>query len=408
MKLGFGRSCISPQIEEFYLIGYRSPTRFEPALGIHDNLYANGLLFDDGQNELFLLSLDLLEIEEEMAEEVRHLLAEKYSISEKMIFLSATHNHSSLASYHKSWYTQKFNPDYYQFLLNQIDRIFQDCRRTKGEVTAKIGRKVIRGYYSNRNHKGQLADNEVILLEFYHQEGQAIAGLINWAVHSTVIGPSNRYLTSDWAGQVSKKLQAYLGYYPAIFVGAAGDCSNRHERQGTDFAELERVSTAMAKEIAGVQAEKTVNLGEIKMEELVYSIHYKMDQTNLENQQVIAVYQKELENCEDTERRAFVQKEIEKLSQHLDLSEVNLRIPSAGLLIGELGLITFPGELASSFGQYLKENSSCQTLILGYTNGYYGYFFPEEEYGLSFETIGTLIPKGEPEKLVQSLAQLIT
>ena len=48
MKIGHARICLSPTNDEFYLIGYRSPTRLEPALGIHDDIYANSLLFDDG------------------------------------------------------------------------------------------------------------------------------------------------------------------------------------------------------------------------------------------------------------------------------------------------------------------------------------------------------------------------
>ena len=60
------------------------------------------------------------------------------------------------------------------------------------------------------------------------------AALCNWATHSTVLDPENTLLTADYAGAVCNELYRLRGYYPAMIVGAAGDCSNRAWRQGTD------------------------------------------------------------------------------------------------------------------------------------------------------------------------------
>ena len=53
MKVGTSRCLLTPQ-KEFYLIGYRSENRMYPATGVHDDIYANALLFDDGQEEVFI------------------------------------------------------------------------------------------------------------------------------------------------------------------------------------------------------------------------------------------------------------------------------------------------------------------------------------------------------------------
>lgn len=43
MNIGHARFCLTPQ-KEFYLIGYRSKNRWQPATGVHDDIYANALL----------------------------------------------------------------------------------------------------------------------------------------------------------------------------------------------------------------------------------------------------------------------------------------------------------------------------------------------------------------------------
>lgn len=366
MKIGTSRYCLTPE-KQFYLIGFRSPNRFEPASGVHDDIYCNSLLFEENGRKLFLFSADFLEFEEEMAEDVKTMMQETFGIERDMVLLCATHNHSSVVSYHKSWYTGKFDQSYYDHLLEIIKDSYRTCLENAREATARFGKKTILGYYGNRNHPGQPADNEVIVVKFLDKSGNAFAGFINWAVHSTVISAENTWLTAEFAGNVSKKLYDSFGFYPAMVVGAAGDCSNRNERQGNDFKELERVSALMAEEIANIKADQELELGEIQYQTLFHTIH------NLP---------------ETPDEKPF----------HLDAK-------AAVIQIGSMQLFVFPGELGSAFGIQLKKAYNGLGIVSGYTNGYYEYFLPASEYGLSFETSNSKVPKGEPEKLIQKFIQ---
>lgn len=359
MKVGHARFDLTPQ-GPFYLIGFRSENRLQPASGVHDPIFCNALLLDDGTKELFVFSADFLEFEEAMAEDVKTLLQNRYGIERDCVLLCATHNHSSVVGYHKSWYTGKFDPAYYDFLIKTICGCVEACRANAQPATAKIGGKIITGYYGNRNHPGELADNEVLVLHFCGADGKPFAGFINWAVHSTVIGPENTWLTAEWAGNVSKKLAASFGYYPAMLVGAAGDCSNRNERRGKDFAELERVSSGMAAEIAAIPVTEELQLAAIRWQTLYHTVH--------------------------------------TAGFHLD---------AKGLVfdLGGLQLFVFPGELGSRFGTEMKDSAPGRSLVCGYTNGYYEYFLPASEYGLSFETQHCMVPKGEPEKMIEKYKQ---
>lgn len=104
MKVGRGRVCLSPYNKEFYLIGYKTPFRNSPAEGIHDDIFCNGLLIEADDKKIFLVSLDFLELEDEMVAEAKSRLSKAYGIDRDLIMMSATHNHSSIMSYHKHWH----------------------------------------------------------------------------------------------------------------------------------------------------------------------------------------------------------------------------------------------------------------------------------------------------------------
>lgn len=402
MKIGTARYNLTPK-GEFYLIGYRSSNRNYPATGIYDDIFCNSLLFDDGEKEVFIFSADFLEFEESMTNDVKEFLNNKYGIDKNLILFSATHNHSSIVSYHKGWYTNKFNAEYYNFLIETIEKSYLDCKNNKKLATAKIGSEIIEGYYDNRNHPGKLADNQVIVTKFYDSQDKEFAAIVNWAVHSTVINAENTVLTSELAGMVSKKLGEKLGYYPLMIVGAAADCSNRNLRQGNDFKELERVSSGLSDEINLIKLATDIELDKVSYVADTYHIEHDMKYVHEEVEGQIKELQKEAN--EFPNKAEGLNTRISNLKKIFLVNHFSLDVNYEVIKIGDLILYVFPGELGSDFGKTLK-NIECNAIVCGYTNGYLEYFMPQSEYGLSFETIGSKIPKGEPEKIVENLLNM--
>lgn len=403
MNIGHARVCLTPK-EPVYLIGYRSENRYQPATGVHDDIYANALLFEQDQQQVFVFSADFLEFEEEMAEEVKTLLYDRFGIQRDRVLLCATHNHSSIVAYHKGWYTNKFNQQYYDWLLETIAQCYQNCNANKKEATARYGKQIVLGYYGNRNHPGKPADNEVIVVKFYDSQGTAFAGIVNWAVHSTLISADHTQLTAELAGNVSKKLHVAFGFYPAMIVGAAGDCSNRHERQGNGFHELERVSSALADIIGSIQTDQSIQLSQIRSQTLFHTIHHHMQQVHADiTNEIISL---QAEQLQSPTKQASATNRISELEKKLLIHDFHLDAKGVVIQLGELQLFIFPGELGSAFGKQLKADCPVLAIICGYTNGYYEYFMPKEEYGLSFETIGSPIPKGEAECLIEKYSEV--
>lgn len=73
--------------------------------------------------------------------------------------------------------------------------------------------------------------------------------------------------------------------------------------------------------------------------------------------------------------------------------------------LGGLHLFVSPCEFGGKLGKQMKAECPVEGLVLGYTNGYLEYWLPEEEYGLSFETQKSMVPKGDPEILTRKLIQ---
>lgn len=179
MNIGHARRKITPQ-GDIYLIGYRNlSNRLEPATGVHDDVFANAILFQQDDREVFLFNADVLEFEEGMAEEVKTMLAERYGIDRDCVLLSATHDHTSIVAYHRSWWTGKFDENYYRWFLDTICQCFEECRANAQPAICRLGKQVITGFYDNRIIPGELADNEVIVVSFFDTEGKPFAGFVN-------------------------------------------------------------------------------------------------------------------------------------------------------------------------------------------------------------------------------------
>ncbi|MGN1276065.1 MAG: neutral/alkaline non-lysosomal ceramidase N-terminal domain-containing protein [Floccifex sp.] len=403
MKIGIARFDLTPKEgSEFYLLGYKNPNRNQPAKGIHDHIFSNSILFDIDGNRVFLWTADLLELPDSTANEIRMKLEQKFGINRNQIILGVMHDHSSIRDFHIDWPFGKFSQDYYDFFIDSILSSFKMCESNLKEAHAKYGKEIIKGYYSNRNHEGQLADNEVIVVKFLDENQVPFAGIVNWAVHSTAMGAGNMYLTGDLAGNTCRKLKDKWGFYPVFLNGAGADSSNRNDRQGKDFDELERQTTGLCEQISQIEMKEDLILDSIQYRVLSHKIVTDMEVYHSQLKSII----NQLENGSLALSGDMpVSSLIDKCKEQLKLKEYQDEIEFEVLDIGQLRFFVFPGELESIFGKKLKESTNKCALIAGYSNGFHYYFLSENEYGHSFETIGNPVPKGEPEKIIEKMME---
>lgn len=380
LRASSGRYCLTPK-GEFYLIGYgdRYASRRKPAEGVHDDIFARAVLLEVDGVEIFIFNADYLEFEEWSCNEIKQMMAKDYGLKENCIFFSATHNHHSVMDYHKHWNTGVFSQAYYDFYVDTVKRSYEACRASLEECDMFFGSGMVEGYYGSRIFYGENADNEVILAECRNRDGRVVAALCNWATHSTVLDPENTLLTADYAGAVCNELHRLRGYYPAMIVGAAGDCSNRAWRQGTDYVELERLSTGAAAKINEISCDTKLTLRFKGESYVTYRVNYVPEDHTEEFRDRIEGLQEQMDGAQSAQEKKLLCDAMNNLKRKLDLSEVDILLYSSIIRLGDLEIVSSPGELGSKLGIELKEHSKAQCcLICGYSNGYKSYILQPE------------------------------
>jgi len=409
LKAAMHKVCITPQ-GDYCLTGYGKPFDGQVCKGegVHDDIYATSILLSVDEEKIFLYNADFIEFEYGFCEEVKLKLQQQFGIDKNLVFFSATHNHQSVMSQQRVWHNIEFSQEYYDFIVSTVLKSYQACVNSLQEVKAYFGHDVILGYYGSRIHHGEEADNEVILLQFRNSDDEVVAAICNWATHSTVVGMENHLVTADLAGNVREKLIGLKGYNCAMVVGAAGDASTRAFRQGIDFAELERVSSALAEKIAAIQVDQPLTLSFTDDYFIKHRVYYDNTGKHEAARAKLAPLQKQYEACTDDGQRKILRDQIGSIKRGLEIGVVDVHLFASVVRLCDLEIISIPGELGSRYGKDFKQLSKAKcTLIFGYTNGHFHYLLPPEEYGLSFETLGSVYRSTDVEAYVNKIKQVL-
>lgn len=95
---------------------------------------------------------------------------------------------------------------------------------------------------------------------------------------------------------------------------------------------------------------------------------------------------------------------IYKLKKKLEEGSGKVTLKSVIYHLGDLDIVTVPGELFSTFGMKIKASMTANMKIIwGYTNYSVGYIVEKDEYGKGYESISTPIPQGEAEQYVMKV-----
>ena len=231
---------------------------------------------------------------------------------------------------------------------------------------------------------------------------------MNLNVHSTVLGPTNMEISYDLIGTIREELHKRENIYPLLCIGTSADISNRHYREGDDFKELNRTAKGITNQLLEIQNFTEIDMHTLKLDTFSYTVSY-------DNTLLFSGYQKELEEIQknleaetDKTKRKLLLSSKDKFESKLLIHKVHKELKLSLLRFPELLLVTFPGELTSVFGKYIKEQTKTPfTCIMTCTNDHHGYFIEQDQYGRCYEATATLIPKGETEKMIKKLGELL-
>lgn len=404
LEVGIAAAEITPEKPQ-YMCGY--VMRTEKSKGIDEDLTVTALTLKVDGQMLILISGEIAIIDEEMTQAVRNALSQKYGIPEKMISVCATHTHSAPVINTAIDGEEKFDKEYRQYVISQMVKAVGESIaniHTANKTVYRYGK--IEGVYGKRSDKSVDGDKWVHIVDFKNND-VLLASMVNFSCHGTVLGPDNYILSADLPGEIRRAFKEKYNALPIVLNGNSGDMGNRQFRLGNDLKELKRVGVEVFRQISAFNEEKEINIESLIFEEVNQEIRYKIDKKKLNSQ--IAQIELKLEKEEDYDKRKLLKSEQAFLNERLlrDKLDVNIDIKSLIYKLGDLAIVTIPGELFSELGLKLKNDSKYKpTLILGYANNFNaGYLVSERDYGDGYESITTEIPKGKPEELIAEISK---
>lgn len=413
MKIGFSQRHISPPMG-LELGGY---ALYRPCAGIHDPLCCKVLVLEQAGCRYALLSLDLVSVDEALYHRIADGAA-PLGFSREHILACAIHTHSApwgnypgegpLEAVNREWMPQSAafraymdqvvaaSVEALQCAVSRLERFQVRTARTKAPPVG-----------SNR-HDGSEPGGPLTALEFRTDSGRSLV-VYSFGCHPTVLNGQNLMASADFTAGVQELLKADQ----AMFLnGAAGDISTRFTRRESSFAECGRMAeiTADCVRCALAQAE----FREPEGLSWLHSTVVLNPRPVVAEAEARKLLEQATQAAEAAEAAGAPAGECRILRSYVEGAQVNLQmartmagIPVLNLPVTVLrlcGLVfaAVPGELFSS----LLPDSPFT--VIGYANGYYRYLPSRDAYDNGcYEALAALIDRGEGERLMEMITQLL-
>ena len=421
---GIAETNITPPVG-VWMCGYA----FRPSgcTGIHDDLWARAIVFDDGRNRVALVSMELLGLDFDLVDRVRQGVFESTGIPPAALMLHATHTHGGPN-------VRKFNTmgsrdeSYVESLTEKlVDAVKEAASRLEpvslgfGRTPAQIGinRREIGPDGTSKiglNPNGPVAPY-VDVISVHDDRGDPKAVLFSHACHPTTLGGDNLEITGDWPGFACESIRARAGIVPIFLQGCAGNI-NPHPRGSYENAKAhgETIADATLKALDSVEGgaadgvgylERTVELPLIPpapVEECDRNVAYWQAKVAEE------------EDAGDVGRILHAEGLLE-----FARFERSIAAPANPVLrkpftiqafnLSGIHVLGMPGEMFVQYQLDFQQQCEYCSLALGYTNGVHGYVPTAADYPFggyevdgSHRYYGTLKYAPESEFLIRDAA----
>jgi hypothetical protein len=215
IKAGASKIIITPP-DPVRMSGYAA--RKEPFKGVHDDLYASAVVFENGETKACIITADVIGFAHEFTDETRRKIQEKTGIPEMNILVTAAHNHGGPRT---RAYGEEFTENeiaYVKSLQEKLVKIVTEANDklqpvnigvVKGTCKMNVNRRARHpegGVRLGRNPEG-ICDNEVGVIRMDDLSGKTIGLLVNWPCHATTGGQENYMITGDWPGAAAREIE---------------------------------------------------------------------------------------------------------------------------------------------------------------------------------------------------------
>lgn len=374
LRAGVGRVWLTPAIGT-WLVGFAGRT--EGCTSIRDDLSATALVFDDGANEVAIISCDLLSLHPDLVRATRTLVEESTGIPAANVMLCCTHTHSGPPGYAGAG-ARPIDQAHAASLPYRIAgavRLAADRRAParvghgRGRARIAINRREVVGEGQTilgENPDGPV-DDAVDLLRIEFADGTPCATLVNYACHPVIIGPRSLQVSADWVGYARQAFEAAIGTHMLFVQGACADLNPLGGVQ-SDYANCERLGGEFAEEVLRVYNATVAEQDDVRL--AVASDTLTVPTAPLAS------------GATPVGGPNIVQRRLdEEFPWARDGNDQGVHLAVQGIAVGDVALVGMACEPFTQTGLEIKRRSPYgTTLVAGYTNGCMGYVPPADAY----------------------------
>lgn len=341
-----------------------------PADEKRGELTARALVVRSGSTTVAIVSIDSLGFPGVLGDRVRKLVPR---IPGENILIGATHSHST--------------PDCYAFPDGQgghtgnLQYINSVCTRAAAAINTAIDRlqpaglktatDEARGKIAFNYYAPDLYDRRMSVIQALDSRGQTIATLVNYAVHPEVLGDDQGILSPDLVGPLCERIEKRVGGIALFMNGAVGGMITADNRILDEMPRDPQRGYWNGRRTW----KECIRIGHLMADEALRIAH---DAPVQPNARLSCVATEATFPVESEPMWAIVTGSPLGYPHNADRSittTINL------VNLGDVQILTVPGEALPNIGFYLKRKMTGQhNLLFGLTNDAFGYILTEVDY----------------------------
>ena len=344
MRAGFGAAPITPQPPVF-LAGFGGRT--EPAASVHDELEARALLLDDGGNAVCLIVCDLLGMSPGFAGPARERVGAELGLPPERVLISCTHTHQGPSAMAGTEALGWPNPDgFSDVIANGCVSAAQAARDSAVDATLRYGRTALPDHFAFNRRGGNFDEPWFAVLDVLGADGERRGVVANMHIHPVLLGPNWHAISTDWVGPFRTRLEEQLGGRAIELTGALGDI-NPTPPEGKPGDSYEPWATAeqttsYGQRLADVVAEATADASPI--DATIDVVRHETLDVPVGGTPIAAL-----------------------------LGEPSLRVEFIEWQIGDVRVVSIPGEGFHLLGREISASRGDRVLLAGIAPAWHGY-----------------------------------